>query len=84
MAISLVEANARSTVCSERLHSAEDCHACGRLSTYLCGCQRKAEMSPCRPLARQEGIGLARSVVDDPLPSAMTTMEADLRRLGYM
>ena len=39
------------------------------------------------PEYRQEGIRSirsARGVVDDPLPSAMTTMEADLRRLGYM
>ena len=36
------------------------------------------------PEYRQEAIGSARGVVDDPLPSAMTPMEADLRRLGYM
>ena len=36
------------------------------------------------PEYRQEGIGSARGVVDDPLPNAMATMEADLRRLGYI
>ena len=35
------------------------------------------------PEYRQEGIGSARPVVDDPLPSSMATMETDLRRLGY-
>ena len=36
------------------------------------------------PEYRQEGIGSARRVIDDPLPSSMATMEKDLRRLGYI
>lgn len=36
------------------------------------------------PEYRQQHIGLARPVVDDPLPRSMATIEVDLRRLGYI